>query len=71
VIKAMCDRAAWYMKLPGVGPGLEPAHVRALLEDLPELMGRLRANVASELARNPLLRTRLAPGYVSGFLNVR
>ncbi len=70
-IKAMCDRAAWYMKLPGVGPGLEPAHVRALLEDLPELMGRLRANVASELARNPLLRTRLAPGYVSGFLNVR
>ena len=70
-LKALFDSAAWYSKIPWIGPGLTLAHVRALFEALPGLMGELRENVRSDLRRDPGLARRIAPEYVQAYLSIR
>jgi hypothetical protein len=60
-------RLDWYMRARWLS-GLEKRHLRALLHDLPDLMGRLRARVVAD--RSSELVQRLDPRYVEAFSRI-
>lgn len=70
-VKALYEAAAWYAKIPWIGPGLTLGHVRELFAELPVLMERFRDGVGSDLAADPELARRLPPEYVRAYLAIR
>jgi hypothetical protein len=67
---ALLGSVNWYSKIPWIGPGLTAGHVRALLENLPDLMERFRQRVAADRAANPGIVKRIDAGYLDGFARV-
>jgi len=66
----LVESVNWYSKVPWIGPGLETEHVRALLDELPNLMDDFRRRVAADVAANPMIARRVAAGYLDGFRRV-
>jgi len=66
----LVESVKWYTQVPWIGPGLGAEHIRALLQSLPQIMDRFRTQIATEVAQDPNLASRLASGYVNGFRNV-
>lgn len=66
-LEALCAGASWYEKVPWIGAGLRPEHVRALLLALPSLMAEFRAHVRADVAADPDTVSHIAPEYVSAY----
>ena len=63
----LVESVNWYSKVPWIGPGLSAEHIRALLDDLPDLMDAFRRRVVTDRAGNPTVVQRVAAGYLEGF----
>jgi len=70
-LDAIFKSAAWYQKVPWIGPDLKVQHLRDLVAALPELMERFRNNVVADVARDPAIARRLSPPYVAAFRSIR
>lgn len=70
-LDALMQSVAWYSEVPWLGPGLKREHVVALFAALPELMKRLRANIAADCERDPTLEARMPKPYVDAFKAIR
>lgn len=67
-LDALWNSIAWYAKVPWIA-GLTRDHVHALLEALPGIMQRFRANIATA-AQDPELRRRVDARYIEAYCHI-
>lgn len=66
-VNALWDGMGWYSKIYKIG--VEPTHIRALFQALPDIMSSFRANVGRDINRDQR-RVRIAPAYLAGFSQI-
>ena len=61
---------AWYGKIPWLKASVKQEHIKRLFDDLPEIMVRMRSDIARDLSEQRELSKRLPAKYVAAFESI-